>query len=127
VSTGWLVLPLDSRGRAWLERDGIVAPTVDGRWPTLGELRAALTRYDVDYRNGPDSLDVEVRDRATGHWVTLWIKTAGGDDQPARLTFHKPIPELMLEILAVLAVRCGPFLVVDHGGDVPIVVESRAG
>ena len=126
----WTVWPLDEKMCAWLDETGVAYPDVASRFPTGREIKevvAGLVDFDVEITdNGLGAAwQAFVVSRAggdTGPWTLLNVSEYSGDDQPQELWFEKGWESLITSILAALAVRAGPLVLIADTGDDPVVI-----
>lgn len=124
----WVVLPVVTPMREYLDKLGIVYPQDSSRLPTGAEIKGALAMlegYQVEVTDcGPrKSFDAFIS--SPEEWTSLVVYDFTGDDAEQRLSFSKGHVSLILRVLKLLTPSCGPLALIADTGDDPIVVSRQ--
>jgi hypothetical protein len=124
----WTVWPLDEQMTDWLSNQNIAFPDLASRFPTGREIRAVLSVFPATVEiveNGiGGAFSATVYEGAAGdeRWTVLQITHYTGDDEPQELWFEKGHESLIKDIMARLAMSCGPLTLIADVGDPPQII-----
>ena len=126
------VLPLDARCAEWLDSEGISHPdsSAADRRPTPREVTELLrdlpgfrTTITANKQSGEWHAMIESSDPTDPSWTVVRISDYRDDDAPHDLCFHKGFPRVVLLVVERLTRLCGPLVVVNDSGSLPVVVR----
>lgn len=116
----------------WLHESGIaVSVDTSSRDPNISEIRETLDSlegFSVEYTdNGIGSpwqaMITSIDDADSGGWTLMNISSCAEPEQPQEIWFEKGHPELIVEILSRLSLRCGTFVAIPDTGCRPLVIS----
>ena len=126
------VLPIDATCIEWLDGEGIAhpQPVAAPRLPTPHEITEVLHQLSgytasisADLTTGEWSAQVSAIGSPASAWAFLRIPQYRSDDQPHEFYFPKGWSEVVFAIVERLSHQCGPLVVADDSGSLPIVVS----
>jgi hypothetical protein len=128
----YTVMPPSQEVADWLHESGIaVSVDTSSRGPNISEIRETLDSlegFSVEYTdNGIGStwqaMITSIGDPDSGGWTLLNISSRAEPGEPQEIWFEKGHPELIVEILSRLSMRCGTFVVIPDTGCPPLVIS----
>jgi hypothetical protein len=128
----YTVMPPSQEVADWLHELGIaVSVDTSSRGPNISEIRETLDSlegFSVEYTdNGIGStwqaMITSIGDPDSGGWTLLNISSRAEPGEPQEIWFEKGHPELIVEILSRLSMRCGTFVVIPDTGCPPLVIS----
>jgi len=127
----YTVMPPSHEVADWLHESGIpVSVDTSSRGPSIPEIREILNSlegFSVEYTdNGIGSpwqaMVTSIVDPDSGGWTLLNISSRAEPEEPQEIWFEKGHPELIVEIVSRLAMRCGTLIVIPDTGCPPLVI-----
>jgi|GEM_PF-1249117 len=142
MSLHYLVSPLRANEKFahWLHDFGIVLPSsTESRFPTLREIYFVLEHLEDctfdsanDYFTGGTHWEADIikrdcfDDQGVGEWANLCVMNyQGNDDTPLAFYFRKGFVRLMILIVQRLTEICGPLVIVQNSGYIPLLVTPE--
>lgn len=113
---------------AWLLQLGVPLPDVipPGRYPAPVEIRTVAEQmpgFRTVYRISSSVWEVSILSRKDISWATLRVRDYCDDQDLAhQFYFEAGWDEVILQVTARLAQRCGPFVLLHDSGAVPQII-----
>ncbi len=125
----YVAIPLNDESETWLDSWEIEydIPDQRGRDPTFAEITGVLARLpNAEVETGRhDNLFEASIERDEDTWTNLVLNDVTDDDGACTVVFEKGSELLILEILILLADKCGPLILNADTGEEPILVNAR--
>ena len=127
----YTVMPPSQEVADWLDESGLhVSVDTSSRSPTISEIRETLNSLEgfaVEYTdNGIGSswqaMVTTIADPESGGWTLLNITRRAKPEESQEIWFEKGHPELIVEIVSRLSMRCGTLIVIPDTGCPPLVI-----
>lgn len=124
------ILPMDSACLEWLDQEGVShPPPAVARFPTPREITDTLSQlsgYAADISSnvatGEWLAHISSIEPSNPAWASLRVSHYRSDDEPHELYFPKGWSEVVFTIVERLSHHCGPLVVADDSGGLPVVV-----